>query len=295
MIKLLVFDMDGTLLNEDDKITKDTKDAILACEDKGIKVILASGRSYNRLLPYGEILRLAEYDGKFIEVNGTAIYDVKTGDRKIIKQLTKAEMIEMWKTYLAFDVEIQIYFDKGIYYYIPEVLLPLKEKERQERGLSPDFPLIGGPWTWLTDNRAGYPEQKRVYDFDDLKLDLYNKFNASGDPEVIESIMAFTHKKYDENYEVARSCPRMLELTPKGITKGETLRKYMQETSLKRDEVMVFGDGENDIDMFKSSDFSFAMENATDNVKKEARYIAPSNREDGIAKILHQYIIDPTI
>ena len=292
MIRLLVFDMDGTILQPDDSLNEETKDAIIACEKMGIKVILASGRSFNRLMPYGKALRLDEFGGLFIEVNGTAIFDFKTHDRKIIDRLTKEECIDMWNFYLDYDVELQVYFDTGIYYYIPDALLPIKEKEREDKGLGADFPIIGGPWTWLTDNRAGYPDQKRIYDTDGLELEFYNKFNASGDPDLIESLMEPTRQRYASNYEIARSCPRMVELTPKHITKGETLRSFMKDNGYKRNEVMVFGDGENDIDMFKSSDHSFAMENASEDIKKEARYIAPKNTDNGVAKMLHKFILD---
>ncbi|MEG0290412.1 MAG: HAD hydrolase family protein, partial [Erysipelotrichaceae bacterium] len=61
-IKLIAMDMDGTLLNHEDHITKDTLDALMKAQEKGIILALASGRSYGRLMDYANLLKLSEYN-----------------------------------------------------------------------------------------------------------------------------------------------------------------------------------------------------------------------------------------
>lgn len=89
-IKLIATDMDGTLLNYDNKISDENTDALLACQQKGIQVMLASGRSYQRLLPYVSQLQLLKYDGMFLEGNGMGLYfskDAGTDDFPAVKDI----------------------------------------------------------------------------------------------------------------------------------------------------------------------------------------------------------------
>lgn len=76
-IKWIVTDMDGTLLNSSERITDRTREALIACQKKGIRLILASGRSYVRLLPYAEQLEMKNYEGCFIEINGLALISLR--------------------------------------------------------------------------------------------------------------------------------------------------------------------------------------------------------------------------
>ena len=81
MKRLVLFDLDGTLLNSRDEITGRTKKALMACQEKGIRLILASGRSYVRQMPYAKELKLREYGGCLIENNGLTVNDMTPGGR----------------------------------------------------------------------------------------------------------------------------------------------------------------------------------------------------------------------
>ena len=72
-IKMIVCDMDGTLLNSDGEISKKTRNILLKLQEKGIKVVLASGRGYFRLIKYAKELKLDEFEGYLIDENGTSI------------------------------------------------------------------------------------------------------------------------------------------------------------------------------------------------------------------------------
>ena len=291
MIKLIVMDMDGTLLDDKDTITKDTKEALITCEKMGIKLILASGRLHTRLFKYAKQLEMFRYGGKLIEVNGMAIYDLASNKREVIKRISKDEIKEIFEFVKPFYLETQAYFDGGIEYFIPEEVMPLIMKEREERNLSDDMPILGGPWSWNHDSRDGYPDQRRIYDIDELHLPFYNKFTLTHDPDIIKKYLPSFLERFS-NFEIVRSCPRLVEIMPKGISKGNALRSVMEEEGYSEDEVMVFGDGENDITMFDHAYYSFAMENAIDEVKKRARYIAPRNTEEGLCKMIKRYVLN---
>ena len=289
-IKLIVTDMDGTLLNYEDEISQENTEALISAQKRGIQVILASGRSHRRLLPYAQKLHLSEYGGLLIEVNGMAIYDPKTQKRKIFEQLTKKEVLSICAYLTFFDVEIQVYFDDGFYCYIPDVLYSYKKEEREKRRLPDDYPWAGGAWSWVSDNRSGYPHQRIIQDFQMIDRDKLNKVNITHNADYLDQIEAKI--KHDlKDYQVVRTCPRMLEITPKNITKGKTLKRYMDTIGLSKDEVMAFGDGENDVDMFKTAKISVAMENAEERIKKEASYVTSANTQSGVAKAIYQFVL----
>lgn len=289
MIKWIVLDMDGTLLNEKDQITERTKSCLLRCQEKGIRIILASGRSYTRLLPYAGQLRLKEYGGYLIEVNGMAVYNLEKEERRVMKQLPEEDIRELFTYGKNMEVEVQCFEDQAIYYWIPEWQVPIKEKERMDRGLPDDYPMIGGAWTWITDTTDGYPFQKQIQSAKEIPKKL-NKISYVADPKTIQKVYDCLKKQYDENYEIVRTCPRLIEISPKGITKGQTLKQLMGKHTIKREEVLAFGDGENDVDMFHQVKYSVAMENGEDFVKEQAHLVTKSNREEGVAQVLEKLL-----
>ncbi len=332
--------MDGTLLDYDDIIPKENIDTLIKCQKRGIQIILASGRSHNRLMPYSKTLKLEEYGGLFIEVNGMAIYNPKNHERKIFEQMNRSEIIHLCKLIRPLDTEIQIYFDDGLYYYIPESLLATKLKERQNRGLPDDYPWLSGPWSWNNDTRksgypkqkqifnfeeinlpilnkvnlshckddypwlsgpwswnndtrkSGYPKQKQIFNFEEINLPILNKVNLSHCKEKLDSITSELKEVLGNKYQIVRTCDRMIEITPKSISKGQALKHYMEEKNLQPDEVIVFGDGGNDLDMFEKVKYSIAMGNASEEVKSKAYFVTDTNTNYGVAKALYKFILD---
>ena len=289
-IKWIVLDMDGTLLNSRDQISLRTKTALMICQKKGIRLILASGRSYPRLMPYAKELAMDRYGGRLIEVNGMAVYDLAKEERKIIRRLKGGQIGELFEFCKSCQVEVQCYQDKAIYYWIPQWQIAFKEAERKARGLPPDYPDLGGSWTWITDTRGGYPLQIRIGDVSQVPDEL-NKINCCADPETNEGAYRKLKDHFGSKYEIVRTCPRLIEISPKGVTKGNTLKMLMAEDGVKPSEVCAFGDGENDVEMFEAVGTAIAMGNAADYVKQHARYVTGTNQEDGIAMALEKWLI----
>lgn len=289
MIKWIVLDMDGTLLNERDQITERTRNCLIRCQERGIRIILASGRSYTRLLPYARLLRMKEHNGYLIEVNGMAVYNLDTEERRVIRQLQEEDLRKLFTFGQSMEVEVQCFEDQAIYYWVPGWQIIEKEKERTIRGLSEDYPNLGGAWTWITDITNGYPLQLQVQSVEEVPKKL-NKINCVADPKTNQRVYSCLKKQYGEAYEIVRTCPRMIEISPKGITKGQTLKTLMKKHDIHREEVLVFGDGENDVDMFRQIKYSVAMENAEEYVKKQAYTVTKSNREEGVALVLEKLL-----
>ncbi len=270
MLKAIIMDMDGTLLAPGDHILPETKQKLLELERQGVTLILASGRSYTRLLPYADQLDMAANGGYLIEVDGISLYDMGAGEREVLRRMDPSEIREVYTDLMHLNCEAQACFDDGFFDYFDEDIRRKKEQLRKERNLPDDFPWTAGPWDWLADLRSGYPNQTFVHSAEEINRPI-NKIQLMQDEDKIREIYDFLIRKYGDRFEIFRTCPRQLEILPKGYSKGKTLKRLMEMKGWNKDEVVAFGDGENDVSMFEVVDDSFAMANARDFVKAKAR------------------------
>lgn len=287
-IKWIVTDLDGTLLNSENQIPAETLACLRECQEKGIRLILASGRSYVRLMPYVGQLGLKEADGCLIEVNGMAVSYLKTGTRQVFKRLTKKDTALLFPFIAQFRAEFQGYEDDTIYYWIPDWQRPLKIQERRAKGYPENHPLVAGAWSWVTENVHNYPHLIEISGINELPEEL-NKIDCADEPEKIQRMYEALNERFGGSYEFSRTCPRLIEIAPCGVTKGKTLARMMEQEGLSPEEVMAFGDGENDVDMFRAVKYGIAMGNAADYVKEQAYDVTASNNDNGLAAALRKY------
>lgn len=288
MIKAIIMDMDGTLLNKDNKITPKTKQKLLDLQKQGTRLILASGRSYTRLLPYAKELEMEKYGGMLIEVDGIAYYDLATNTRHVLKRMEPEEIKPVFTHLMDMDCESMACFDNGLFDYIPDSIMELKKDLRAQEGLDANFPWTAGPWSWFADLRDGYPKLTYIDDFEAIDRPI-NKLQIMQDEQKIIPIYEELKEKFGQDFEVFRTTPRQLEVLPFGYSKGKTLRTLMKQNGWNEEEVVAFGDGENDVSMFEVVNQAYAMKNAQPFVQEQAAYITPaSNNEDGIALALEE-------
>lgn len=280
--------MDGTLLNSNGEIDGQTVDKLITLQQNGIKLILASGRSYLRLLPDALKLEMDKYNGMIIDVNGTSIYDVHTKERNRLGILDNKAIKKLNDYFSPFNVEIQYSQDDTIYTYLTEKIYNLKRNIRGEMKLPQDYPWMGGMYGWLCDTRDGYPKQHMIRDIT-LSPEYCNKMSIVQDPHYMEFIKETLtdHPIYD-NFEYVFSDERKMEITYKGITKGNALDELLQQLGIENDEVVVFGDSENDISMFHDKKFSVAMRNALPSAQQNSNFITDTNDNFGVFNMLTQ-------
>lgn len=285
MIKAIITDMDGSLLDSEDQLQEATRCKLIELQQKGILLVLASGRSYMRLLPYAKQLNMKQYGGWLCEVNGMAVQNLKRGTRKIFAQLQREDVNQLFAVLKNYECEIHGNFDDGLFYRIPESMIAVKQQERELRKLPKDYPWTGGAWTWNQDLTKGYPRQFRVNSCDEMAMPL-NKLSVLNSKGKNEWLYQVLMEQFQNQYEIVRTCPRIIEISPKGITKGNAIAQIMKECGLSKEEVLVFGDGENDVTMFDEVTHSVAMGNAEDYVKEKASAVTLSNDEQGILHYL---------
>lgn len=282
MIKMIAMDMDGTLLRSDNTISKRTKEALRKAQQAGIILVLASGRSYRKLMDYAQELEMDRYGGYLIEVNGIARYDLKNQQRKVYHQLWKQDALDIFHVLQPYEVEVLGMQDEAIYDYLPEAILPYKLAYRKKHQLADDHPWTAGAFAFVYDNRKGYPFQKQIQSGEEFPSSL-NKISAAHLPDLLDEKIPSIKAALQDRYWLGLTSPGWLEIMPKHVTKGNALKELADCLQISMEEVMAFGDGENDIEMLQMVGTGVVMENALANVKEVADQICPSNNDDGIA------------
>lgn len=269
MRKMIVSDMDGTLLTDQKTLLPETISALIKQQEEGTLLVLASGRIKTRMMEYAKILKMDVFGGYFIEANGSVIYDLKKDHREIIRSMSYQEADELFK-YLRKNYpnyEIMIMGDINAY-----VNLPIGVKEST---------------FFNSNNMESLKNRDIIYIQSVYEIkELFYKVCIYKDPKSIVSVMQDVKNTFSNTYWCGRTMPFWLEIMPKEINKGNALKKLMHRLNIDSNNIFVFGDGENDLSMLKLGN-SIAMGNALDSVKKECMYITLSNEENGIAHFIN--------
>lgn len=283
--KAVVMDMDGTLLNEHNQISDKTRNYLIDLEKQGVKLVLASGRSYTRLLGYADQLEMPSHGGYLIEIDGVALYDLANQERTKFKMMSPEEIHDLFAYLITQNAESQAMFDDGLFDFFTPEIFEIKKQIRKEQNLPDDFPWTAGPWNWLTDFRDGYGDMHYIQTAEEITRPI-NKLQIMQEEKPLAELYERLQERFSNSFAIYRTTPRQLEVLPFGYSKGMGLRKLMEKEGWDKDEVLVFGDGENDLSMFEEVTHSFAMGNAAPFVQQKASAVTATNREDGIVQAI---------
>jgi Cof subfamily protein (haloacid dehalogenase superfamily) len=257
-IALVVSDVDGTLLTKDKTLTEGAKAAALRLHDNGIGFTIVSSRPTIGMDFLIAPLQIKLPIGAF---NGSSIVD---------PQMNPVE----------------------------QHLIPLSAAERSLEILS-QFGVDVWLFTndqWLTRNGDGeYVAHERrtirhdatiISDFTPHLAHACKIVGSSSDPDLLVRCEHAVREALGEQALAVRSQTYYLDITPPGVDKGTFVRTMARRLKISTDAVATIGDMQNDIAMFRTSRTSFAMGNATDDVKQHATHVTASNEDDGFAKAM---------
>ncbi|MFD2101802.1 HAD family hydrolase [Flagellimonas iocasae] len=258
-IKMVVTDMDGTLLNSNHEVSPRFFEIFEELKKKDIIFVAASGRQYNSMV---DKLEAIKNDIIVIAENGALIK--KQEDVLLTTPITQQEVGR-----------------------ILDVVKPLKDVH----------PVLCGQYNayandssdaFLTMLREYYSEFDIVKDqmsveTEVLKIAIYH-FEDS------EKFIYPSVQHLEDNLKVKVSGANWVDVSHKNAHKGYALQKVMDQYKIAANEVMVFGDYNNDLEMMELSNYSFAMANAHPNVKKVAKYETVSNNDFGVERVLEKLL-----
>ena len=291
-VRVIVSDMDGTLLQhqEDgsDVIGTRTKRALLQAQRYGIRVILASGRAYPKLMRYAQELQLTHYGGWLVEVNGTAVYDCRHRKRKVFHQLYREQIHTLFDTLVAAGFEVNACLDDAMYYHIPERLLARKQEYIRQHGLPADHPLTAGGFEPVYDHRNGYAHLYPIEEASQLPLTM-NKLCICDEKERLDQAQRLL-EPYQQQLWWGRTTDRWMEILPLGVSKLSGVRWCCEQMGVDLSDVMAFGDGENDSALLQHCGYGYAMGNALDSVKRIAYDVCDDNKNEGPAGVIERLL-----
>ena len=258
--KLLVLDVDGTLLNNQKEISPRTLAALLKVQQMGVHIVLASGRPTNGVMPIAEKLELNHYGGYILSYCGGQVSNVQSGGRLYEKRIDPE-----WIPYFEKKAKKN---DFAIFTYHKDFILTDKPDNKyviQEANLN-KMQIVG------VDNFA------EAVDFPPCKCML-----ARDDEEALIGLENHWKKRLDGVLDAFRSEPYFLEVVPQFIDKGNTLGVLMTKLSVSPEEVIAIGDGVCDVTMLQLAGVGIAMGNAEDSVKACVDKTTLTNEEEGVA------------
>lgn len=272
----IILDIDGTLLNDDKKISTKTKEALITAQQNGVKLILASGRPTTGMHLYAEQLEMEKYHGLLVSYNGAKVVDCQTKEELFNQALTVSEGKAVLEHMKNFEVKVMI--DKDDYMYVNDVFdcyVPYKGEEIniiQYESRGGNFKLC---------------EKDDLAAFLDYRI---SKILTAGDPAYMQENYQAMMAPFKDSLNCVFTADFYFEFTAQGIDKAKALDTVLSPLGIHPENIIAFGDGHNDITMVEYAGTGIAMSNAVPELKAAASSVTLSNNEDGIAHVLNSLI-----
>jgi len=263
--KMLVLDLDDTLLTDDYQISERNKKRLIQAQEMGVKVVLASGRPTPAMMRYARELQLDTFDSYMVSFNGAVVTSLKSELNIFETALTTAEIHSLYDYSLTKNVHIITYSQQGV------VSETFSEYIDVELGLT------------------GIPHHK----VDSFKAEVtYNaaKCILLEHPDYLKMVEKDL-KQLRPDLSVARSKPYFLEVMPKGIDKAASIERLAQLLNVSPHEVIAVGNAGNDLSMVKYAGLGVWVDNVDADLRHEADVIVSSNNNDGVAEVVERFIL----
>ncbi len=284
-MKCIATDMDGTLLNENQRISDENRKALEAVREMGGQVIIATGRSYKEArLALDEI----NFNCPIISMNGAAVYDQK--GELLVSHPISFEELESTITFLEkAGLYFELYTNHGVFSKNPEraidslvdiVLSANPEHDREDvrrRALA----RIKYGFLFETKDYHALIKEPDMQVFKILVFSL-QKDQLSTAAEALAKFDGLT---------ITSSAKGNIEINHRGTSKGTALEALLNKLSIPLEETIAIGDNLNDVSMFEKAGLSIAMGNASDDIKGICKDTTLSNKEDGVAHAIYRYMV----
>lgn len=270
--KLIALDLDGTLLDSQKRLPERNKKALEACISRGIYVVPCTGRT---AIGIPEIIKEISGIRYAITVNGGMLVDMQKNkilDEKLLSPQIVVEIYDMIEEYhVMCDAYIQgdgfserYCFEHMDEYAVPDLVQELVRKTRTPKDNMKEY---------IRKRNCMVDKLNMFFDDSQERLQVRRRLEDRGDL-LVSSSFSFN-----------------LEINGLGASKGEGILRMAQILGVKPEETMAFGDGENDISMMESAGIGIAMDNGEEATKEKADYIAPSNDDAGVGKMLEKLVL----
>ena len=284
MYKMIFLDLDGTLLNDCKEISQENINLIeRAYNEKGIICVFATGRPLEYV---DEICN--SYDRFFVNYiianNGAIIRDNKNGEVIYKASITNAQLLDLKNIFLEENADYMIvYTDKQ----------QILREARNDEALKDSAIIV---------NKKD-SELKHIEDTIKKNPNLSSLLcMIGGETSVLGNIISrlqeikgletpgignYSHKTKTYAFE-----SKFIDVMKKGCSKKNAIYYLADKLKIKKEEIIVMGDGSNDLSMFECAGLKIAMENANEKLKEKADFITASNNDNGVAKAIQKFVFN---
>lgn len=265
MYKMVVLDLDDTLLQDDLTISDPTRESLLRAQREGMRVVLASGRPTGAILKYAQELEIGHHGGYILSFNGAVVTDAATGETLFQKALSKETIHELYDLSVAHCTLILTYVDDRIVTPCANEWADVEQKlTGMEIRVVPDF--------------------KAAVQVDCIKAILLQE------PTYLKAVSETLRPLVQDHLNMALSKPFFLEFTDKGIDKRHSLDRLCQALEILPEEVIAIGDSYNDVGMIEFAGMGICMANGPADVRAKADHVTSSNMDHGVARALERFV-----
>ncbi|CRH90641.1 Putative hydrolase M6_Spy0533 [Chlamydia trachomatis] len=266
-IKLVAVDIDGTLLNSKKEITPEVFAAVQDAKAAGVKIVITTGRPISGVHHLLDQLHLTEPDDYVISFNGGLVQDTATGEDVLKETLSYDDYLDLELLARHLQVPMHVSTKQGMFtanrnigkYTVYEAM------------------LVNSPVFYRT------PEE--MADKEIIKMMMVDE------PDILDAVIEQIPAAYFERFNIAKSAPFYLEISPKTASKGKAIIGLAEKLGLTLDQTMGIGDEENDRSMLEVVGNPVVMENGNPELKKIAKYITKSNDESGVAHAIREWVL----
>ena len=273
--RLLALDVDGTLLDPTGELRPTVRDAVLAVQQRGLRVILCTGRRFRTALPLAQALQL---EGAIVVHNGALVKDVASGQTLQCQYMSAAMYLQAQA--LLRQLSTPMAYIDAFHENVDIITEPMERAHPFQQ-------------EYLQDNLT----HCRIVDTLDIPPAhgvVLMGIMADGQslqalrPAIEQALgsQGRVHLLHNKSYQ-----GYILEVLQAGVSKWQGLQYVAAQQGIAPEEIIAIGDDHNDVDMIRSAGLGIAMGNAVAEVQAAADVVTGSNAEDGLVQALERFIV----
>lgn len=264
--KMIVVDMDDTLLTDDHIISEENKEMIFKAQEMGVYVVLASGRPTSAMTAYAKELKMDYYNSFMISFNGSTITDLKEDKVLFEHALTKEQIHSLYDFSQQNNTHIITYLGEQII------------SERHSEYIDIESTITG-------------LELLIVPSFKDAVTTSAVKCLLLEEPSYLKSVEAVL-KDAMPDLSVCMSKPFFLEAAPNGIDKAAAIQVLAEKLNIHQSEIIAVGNAGNDLTMVQYAGLGVWVDNVDSELREFGDVIVASNNDHGVAEVIKRYILN---
>lgn len=286
-IRILSFDLDGTLLNNRKEISSYSIEIITRLQKQGYQIILNSGRFYHEMEDYIKQLNMKEYGGYVICSNGCVAYDIKAQKKITFSMLPYQDGASLYQIAKQSRLTTYVYFNEAYHLYATFFLRLLFRLGKALTLLC--YPFLPSKLKHLSTRIL----HQRIEPYTKLEaIPSIEKMCFLGLPPQLSSFWKRVVKQHpDLHYFEVNAFG--IEIVHESVSKAEAVKYICEQNQLSMANVLAFGDSGNDLPLLTQAGIGVVMKNAKEIVKHCTPYTtAYTNKQDGVCRFLEVYIFD---